>query len=286
MYKLENNRLKVDIAAPGEKYDRSRFDWTGFITQVTLDDEITFMVPERQDKNKGTGGFGLSNEFGIDRPVDYDEVKPDETFLKIGVGLLTKPDDKPYDFVYQYDVTPAEVMVTQADNELVLQSTATNHTGYGYELIKKISLVENELVISYALKNIGSRLVKTNEYSHNFIGINDEVVGRNYQLTVPALTQFNLELGVMDVEGHKITWPITPDDDFYGTISVEQVPSEYHWDLYHMSVGAGIRELAMFPLSKMVFWGHDRVISAEAFIDIEIVPGEIKKWERRYQFYR
>jgi len=98
MYVLENDRLKVDIAAPGEVYSGSRFDWTGFITQITLDHAVTFCVPERLEKGVGTGGVGLSNEFGIDQPLGYDEVKVGQQFPKIGVGLLTKASESDYDF--------------------------------------------------------------------------------------------------------------------------------------------------------------------------------------------
>ena len=35
---LQNERLTVEIAQPGEHYDGTRFDWSGFITQVTLEE--------------------------------------------------------------------------------------------------------------------------------------------------------------------------------------------------------------------------------------------------------
>ena len=34
---LTGDRLKVEIARPGEFYNGTRFDWSGHITQVTLD---------------------------------------------------------------------------------------------------------------------------------------------------------------------------------------------------------------------------------------------------------
>ena len=37
-------------------------------------------------------------------PLDYAETKPGESFVKIGVGVLSKPDDKPYTFSRLYTI--------------------------------------------------------------------------------------------------------------------------------------------------------------------------------------
>src|SRR5512146_1592394 len=112
---LDTPRLKVEIAAPGMVYRRSRFDWTGFVTQVTLDGRHTFCVPEDPDPHKGTGGIGLCSEFGIEKAVGYADARPGELFPKLGVGLLRKPGDVPYDFFHPYEIEepfPVQVEVT------------------------------------------------------------------------------------------------------------------------------------------------------------------------------
>ena len=43
---LKSDRLLVEIAKPGTVYAGSRFDWTGFITQVYLDGKHTFCAYE------------------------------------------------------------------------------------------------------------------------------------------------------------------------------------------------------------------------------------------------
>lgn len=89
-YRLSNGILTVDIADIGE-YKGTRFDWTGFITQVTLEEgKHTFCVPESLKPDEGTGGKGLCNEFGISRAIGYDEAPIGGWFPKIGVGLLQK----------------------------------------------------------------------------------------------------------------------------------------------------------------------------------------------------
>ncbi|MBE3039355.1 MAG: hypothetical protein IMZ62_11155, partial [Chloroflexi bacterium] len=39
---LNSQRLEVEISTPGAAYHSTRFDWSGFITQVTLDGAHTF----------------------------------------------------------------------------------------------------------------------------------------------------------------------------------------------------------------------------------------------------
>lgn len=50
MLYLENNRLKVSIQEPSEMYEGSRFDWTGFISQIVLDERVSFCVPEQLEE--------------------------------------------------------------------------------------------------------------------------------------------------------------------------------------------------------------------------------------------
>ena len=87
---LENERLKVEIAKPGTVYAGSRFDWTGFITQVYLDKKHTFCAYEDVVPGLGSGGIGFCNDFGLNTPIGYDEVNVGEGYMKIGIGTVIK----------------------------------------------------------------------------------------------------------------------------------------------------------------------------------------------------
>lgn len=105
--RLSNGVLSVDIADIGEDYKGTRFDWTGFITQVTLEKgNHTFCVPESLKEGEGTGGSGLCNEFGISRAIGYDEAPIGGWFPKPGIGLLQKLDSQSYSFISEYPLTP------------------------------------------------------------------------------------------------------------------------------------------------------------------------------------
>ena len=41
-----------------------------------------------------------------------------------------------------------------------------------------------ELVISHSLKNTGTKAINTQQYNHNFFSIDNDYIGRNYQLNL------------------------------------------------------------------------------------------------------
>jgi hypothetical protein len=91
---LFNPKLHVTIAHPDLVYTGLRFVWTGFIMQITLENKHTFCTPESLHSSEGTSGIGLCNEFGNLHALGYKEAQPQEQFMKIGVGLLRKPDEE------------------------------------------------------------------------------------------------------------------------------------------------------------------------------------------------
>ncbi|TVP92073.1 hypothetical protein [Alkalibacterium sp.] len=286
MLYLENSRLKIAIQEPGELYRGSRFDWTGFVSQITLDGSVNFCVPEQLEEGKGTGGLGFCNEFGMEKPIGYDDIRPGEEFPKIGVGLLKKDTEEAYDFFKAYDVNPVETEIRQDDNSITFDLTSSSESDYSYRLVKKISLKVNRLTYSYQLKNTGKLPIHTNEYSHNFIGINNQAIGSGYRLTIPNMEDIDIAVGSISKSANQLTWEETPEADFYASISWNETAADYNWDLYNNEVGAGVKELSDFKPSKVALWGYTHVVCPELFIDIDLEPGETKKWERVYEFYQ
>ncbi|ADU28746.1 hypothetical protein [Evansella cellulosilytica] len=286
MYYLKNDRLKVEIQEPGTFYKGSRFDWTGFISQITLDGNIEYCVPERLEEGEGTGGLGFCNEFGIDSPIGYDAIEVGELFPKVGVGLLKKDEDAAYDFFRTYEVSPIEVKINKEANSITFETTNASPKGYGYHLIKEVAIVDNRLIIDYRLTNVGKYPIHTNEYSHNFIGINNEFIGEHYQLKMPRMKNIEVEVGSISSSHDQLTWPSTPDGDFYAHIDWEVKNGTYNWDVFHDKIGAGVREISEFEPSKIALWGRNHVVCPEVFIDIKLKPNEVKSWKRVYEFYQ
>ncbi len=284
---IYNNRLSVQISYPGAVYKGSRFDWNGFITQVTLDGRHTFCVPESLIPGKGSGGQGFCGEFGIEEGLGYKDTYVNNYFVKIGVGHLKKIDSKPYDFFRRYPVVPHACDITLAGQKVSFHGKPVILDGYSYEYSKEIMLEDNFLIITYTLKNMGSQKIETTEYCHNFIGIDNNLVSSSYKLKIPGDIKVENTVGEVRVaEDKSLTWPhYEQKQEFYCVVKDYNNSSGYSWELYNSNARAGLREINDFPVSKLAIWGSRHVISPEAFIRLELDPGQTKRWVRRYEFF-
>lgn len=319
--KIHSDQLTIEIAPPGYVYAGTRFDWTGFITQITLTTpekiQHTFCVPESLEAGKGTGGWGLCNEFGNDKPIGYYDIQPGESFPKMGIGLLKRPDLSQYNFFYSYEIVKQfPIMIDVTENQAIFIVKPIDCRGNAARLTKRISVYENWLEIAYQLENVGSKLIDTNEYCHNFMGIDEHPLGPDYRLHLPYLIQHEYSIAAsrpfllpllhkvipkfvqekllkpmaapgnksVKISGADFLFPSTPKSPFYFRIQGFSKSDGYQWELSHLPSGIRLREYDDFPPSRVAVWGTTHVISAEIFVDITLQPGQVKKWTRKYEF--
>lgn len=289
---LSNEHLIVDIAVVGD-YKGTRFDWSGFITGITMrEGNHSFCVPESLKVGEGTGGMGLCNEFSLGEAIGYEVTPIGGQFPKLGVGLLTRTDAEPYQFYRSYPLQPYRIE-TEVKNKqnVVFTVHPENCAGYAARLEKSISIEGHQLRIAYHLSNTGTREIRTEEYNHNFLGIDRQSIGPDYELRFPfEIKPWSDDPGTMDavkIDGGKVTWEKKPDNPFYFHIDgFQSCSSPWLWELKHRPSGAGVREISSFPVSSAVVWGMGHAVSPEMFVHIELAPGESKKWSRIYEFYR
>lgn len=313
---IRSNRLTAEIAAPGTVYSRTRFDWTGFIIQVTLDGEHTFCGPEDENPAVGTGGIGICNEFGIEKAVGYNDALPGQEFPKLGIGLLTRPDNEPYNFFRPYEIARLfPIHVEAAPQQVRFTVDPLDCRGYAVRETKTIQVDENCLQIEYLLKNTGSQPIATHEYCHNFIAIDRQPLGPEYSLRFPypvnfeeihetyrgflppllrritpgfilkSLVKRQLNQDVLQVNGQQIRWKFTPQKPFYSRPLGFTQTSQPQWEIIHEPSGVGVREYDSFAPERIAIWGTGRVVSAEIFNSINLSPGQSQSWTRRYEFF-
>lgn len=281
---LVNERLKVEVARPGTYYEGPRFDWTSFITQVTLDHKHTFLTRQDFQESKLLGG-GLCSEFGLAKPIGYDEIGVGEQFPKLGVGLLTKFSDDPYFAGHMYTAEPYTFMTESGDDYITCIVEPYACHGYAARLEKTIRLSGQLVTVSSKLINTGSKAIHTHEYAHNFVCINDQEIGPDYELTfsenIPS--EFNLSDG-LEAKGSSVTWTETPEAPFsYSTADI--TGESFTWGLVHRPSKVGLSETVDCRPIKAALWGKRHVACPELFIDVDIEPGEEQIWTRRYEFF-
>ena len=288
---LKNEQLEVHIDLPGENYNFSRFDWTGKIIKVTYKN-IDFAGIERTDcDNEHHFGKGLYNEFGIDTALGFNEAEIGGWFHKIGVGLLKKEDDD-YLFNKNYEIKPAEFKITTQSNKIVITCTSATMNGYSYILKKEIALHATHFTITYYLQNTGEKDISTDEYVHNFMAINNDLIGENYILKFPFQLKPQLFGDTVNPEQKvaigksAIKFNSTPNEQFFfsnlsGTKKVAAT-----WKLIHLKSTIGISETGSFQTNKVNLWGWKHVISPELFYTIHITPGQSTSWTRTYMIFK
>lgn len=282
---IRSERLVVEIAEPGTVYRRSRFDWTSFITQVTLDGQHTYCIPESFDPNEGTGGDGLCNEFGILTPVGFEGTEPGEKFPKLGIGLLTRPSNEPYKFTYRYEIAPFPMHTDLQEDRATFTVEPVECRGYAARLVKHVTVRDNILTIAYNLENTGSERITTQEYNHNFISLNRNTIGPEYLIRASSPIQCEPAPAILQLDGHEVRWNGVPEKPFYCRTTAELSREPGWWEVLHTPSGVGMREQDSFPWSSFAIWGTDHVVSGEAFIRIDLAPGESLQWQREWTFF-
>ncbi|MDP5168647.1 MAG: hypothetical protein NWR72_00255, partial [Bacteroidia bacterium] len=130
---LSNARLRLHLDLPHENYQRSRFDWSGKITQVFFQGIPLTAVETTAGEPGQFYGQGFYNEFGMDALPGFQEANIGDWCHKIGVGLVRK-ESETYLFHQDYDIRPAtfEVKAEPERCEISCESELVN--GYAYLL--------------------------------------------------------------------------------------------------------------------------------------------------------
>jgi hypothetical protein len=287
---LQNKNLEICIDMPLENYQFSRFDWTGKITSVKFKG-IAVSTSEKMDEDKkNQHGKGFYNEFGIEMPIGHDEIKAGEYFPKIGVGALKK-EGQEYSFSKAYEIEPADFKISIDTNKLIIECVSSSVNGYSYVLKKEIELLESSFVIRYYLHNTGEKTISTNEYCHNFLAINKELVGSQYILKFPFEIKPELFGATVNPEEKvvlgqsEITFKKTPKEQFFFSNLSGSKNVDAHWELINTKSKIGISETGSFTTNKVNLWGWKHVVSPELFFDINLKPNQEIEWSRTYNLF-
>ena len=288
---LKNNNLEIHIDLPLEKYNFSRFDWTGKIATVKFQNIEVSSSERPYGENEHLFGKGFYNEFGIDTALGFNETKIGEWFHKIGVGLLKKEDNE-YLFHKSYEIKPAEFEVIKKLNSIIITCSSQTVNGYSYVLKKEIKLLENSFTINYYLQNTGEKNINTDEYVHNFTVINKDLIGSNYKLKFPFQLKpqlfeetVNPEQKV-DIAENEIKFNGSPKEQFFFSNLTGYKSISAKWQLDHLKSNITISEIGSFNTNKINLWGWNHVISPELFINISLKSGQATEWSRTYNFYK
>lgn len=283
MITISREDLRVQLCRPGEYYQGTRFDHAGVFRCIEkggfvfADEWFSHADPFRHDRV-----CGPSEEFVT---VDFDGVAPGGVFCKVGVGLLRRPDDAPYDWFRLYEVADPGVWdVQEADDQVLYRHTLKGW--YTYEKTVRLSGPSN-LQIAHWLRWEAPSALKGFHYNHHFFTFGGAPVGPSRQISFPFRpsghwrdTYDNVAL-----EGHGIAFsaPIT------------KTPCVYMGDLHNdrgltpcfFSVREGEHQVYVLgnrTVHHMVFWANPQVACIEPYMPLELAKGQKLDWMLDYSF--
>ncbi|MBN1295125.1 MAG: hypothetical protein JXB48_25045 [Candidatus Latescibacteria bacterium] len=293
---LTNGQVSCSVFLPDREqgfYRSTRWEWSGMIWQLTYKGHTYFSERSNctpHDPLNNEHAMSTAEEFGILDAIRFDEAKPGETFMKIGVGLLEKPEgDDSYHFYGKYRlVEPGTWSANYGDTWIEFVHTLHDRYGYSYTYRKRMDLVPGEpaLLIGNSLENTGTQRLVTDQYNHNFFAIDNVLIGPDYRIDftfTPTLSaDFSPTAGVRD--NTLVFFKDVEKALFTNVLGFGSSPEQNRVIITNTKTGAAVDIRGDYPLAKINFWTDGQVLSPEMFMGIDIAPGETVTWKRTYTF--
>jgi hypothetical protein len=275
-------------------YRATRFDWSGQIASLETQGHNYFGLwfdkydPKLHDSILGPVEEFLTNGTGL----GYGEVKAGESFVKIGVGAVRKPEESGFQQFHTYEITdPGKWTVQKFPDRVEFTQELRDTAGYAYLYRKTVRLAKDkpQLVLEHSLKNTGTKVIETSVYEHNFYVIDGRPAGPEFTVKFPFALSVDRDLkGMAEVRGKELTYlkELQKGQSVYGILSgFGATAKDYDIRVENPTAHAGVRQTSDRPLSKLVFWSNPKTVCPEAYIDMRIEPGKEFSWRIAYDFY-
>jgi hypothetical protein len=295
--RISNGILQVTLLLPDAQhgyYRGTRFDWSGAMSSLQFQGHEYFgkwfdrYDPKIHDAIMGPVEEFLTNGTGL----GYQDAKPGESFVKIGVGAIRKPDEPAFRQFATYEIAGnGKWTIRKTADSVEYTQELSDTRGYAYIYKKTVRLVPGkpEMALEHSLRNTGSKPISTSVYEHNFYMLDHQPAGPAYTVRFPFEIHPRADLGgLAEARGNDFTYlkelqegqsVFTPMDGFGDS------PHDYDIRVENRNAGIGVRQTSDRRLAKLVFWSIRTTVCPEAFIDLSAAPGQEVKWRINYGFY-
>ena len=274
-------------------YRGTRFDWSGAVARLAWNGHEYFGEWfERHDPLLHDGITGPVEEFLTgDSALGYDEARAGETFVRIGVGGVRKPEEPAYRRFATYEIADSGAWkVTRANDRITSVHELRDVNGYGYVYTKVVRLEKDTLVLEHQLKDTGRKPIATTVYNHNFFTIDKQPTGSDFVVRFAFEPRPLRPLGELAVlAGKELTFvralakgeTVLTEFEGFGTTA-----ADYDIRVENRKTRSGVRVTADRPIAKFVFWSAPITVCPEPYVDASVAPGEESSWRITYQFYQ
>jgi hypothetical protein len=308
---ISNGLIDATVALPDATrgfYRGTRFDWSGMITRLCYGGQRFYgpwfdrVSPSVRDfaydgdtliASTASGATGPAEEFDpTDDPPGFDAAKPGASFIKLGVGVLQRPDAGEYDHYRVYEILDhGRWRARQSGPRSVefVQEIADPHSGYAYRYLKRIDLPAGKarMVISHTLENRGTRPIRSSLYDHNFLTLDDHPTQQGLLLAAPFAIAPGIASSDAAVAGRQLTLARTPAAHTSIAFAIDGFgpdATDYRLDITSADGRAMVSVSGDTPLAKVQFWSIPRVVAAEPYIRIDVPAGHSQSWRYVYSY--
>jgi hypothetical protein len=277
-------------------YRATRFDWSGQMPDLTYKGHtfFGFWNPAPYDPKLHDAIAGPVEEFLTDNAgLGYAEAKPGGTFLKIGVGVIKKPEERQFQQFKTYEIAnPGKWTVKKhADSVEFTQIVSDPSSGYAYKYTKVVRLVKGKptMVLEHKLKNTGKKLIVSDVYEHNFYMIDKKPTGPDVVVKFPFEVHNTQDFrGLAETKGKELHYlkELTGNQSAQSNLTgFGSDPKDYDITEENVATGAGVRQTSDRPLVRINYWSIRSTACPEAYIHMSIPPGQEFTWKINYDFY-
>lgn len=294
---ISSSQLRAELYLPDPErgyYRGTRFDWSGVIPSLEYKGHQYFgKWFDKYDPKLHDAIMGPVEEFRTDEAgLGYAEAKAGGTFIRIGVGVVRKPEEPAYQAFRTYDIVdPGKWTVKKGADWIQFTQVLKDDTGYAYVYSKKVHLVKGkpEMTLEHSLRNTGSKTIRTAQYDHNFFVIDGQTTGPDVVVEFPFTPKPDRDLkGLARIEKNDLMYsqPLEKGQSVFAEMSgFGSTASDYDLRIENRKSGAGVRIRGDRPLAKVVFWSIRTTACPEPYIQLEAAPGKEVKWKYTYDFY-
>jgi hypothetical protein len=298
---IGNGVLRAVILPPGEKafYRGTRFDQSGVIWSLKFGEQEYFgpwfdaIKPDVRDLAFAPGGVQVGDNSGTIgpaeeyTPIGYDEAAPGGRFLQIGVGVVTRPDDRAFDRFRLYQIAdPGRWRTTSTRSSVTMEHTAAQGD-YGYVYEKTIRLVpgQPQMTITHRLRNTGRKAIVSSMYNHNFLTLDPG--NANIVVTLPFPATAPKPPPRLALEGNTVRWPNPLVERESASVLLHdesRPPQPYDVKVVSARTGAGFRVTSDAPITRFNLWSIRTVMAVEPYNAVHVAPGAEQRWTYNYTF--
>ncbi len=290
---ISNDEVEMKIYLPDAEnglYRGTRFDWSGVIGSVKYKEHEYFGYWKDTHDPLFHEDLPGPVEGYIKPGLGYEEAEPGGKYVRIGVGLIEKPDEEGYSFRNFYKILDkGKWTVEHGSDWISFRHELSSDIGYSYLYEKLIQLKSDGFTLQHKLKNMGEKVIETDQFNHNFFMIDGEPSGTAFSISFPfPVSTEDDPQGFVEIQDNEILFirDLQKEDSFFLLLhGYGEEEADHQITVQNHKSGAGVTYSIDKPLHRLAFWSCRTTLCPENFIWLRVEPGSQEEWTSEYTLF-